>query len=385
MNLALFRECVRGILLEKAPVLPGASEEILLSSDEILLALEHNPDTATLHGVEVYTPYRVRKQMPSRPRGGALAALSPFDVVSTAKYASVDAKSGQRLAAEPGAADEAIDTMAGRIARRFEDEGIVSVTCVDSSHGMAAALARSVAEKLGAPYEPIVKKTKDPNVTWDPEEWDAYASQVRATGLNGKGEPLTLKGRDVTPEEYLDATLAVMRNELDQAKRQIARGEKPSLVRSTNMKTGHKRFFNFFDNVAGGDLALGSKVLVVDDNIDSGWTPFHVAKRVRAAGLEPVFAAGFKMMRYYEKKEKAKAPTPGLDKALADLGKVPDFFPVGSLVMAMEDSAKLGVQAAEVFKVKKATPAGVELEDIDTLNIVRLSGEDLSSQMWQAA
>lgn len=207
---------------------------------------------------------------------------------------------------------------------------------------------------------------------------------------------MTLKGRDVTPEEYLNATLAVMKNELDQARRQIARGEKPSLVRSTNMKTGHKRFFNFFDNVVADGLSTGSKVLVVDDNIDSGWTPYHVAKRVRAAGLEPLFAAGFKMMRYYEKKEKlAPKPvaTPGLDQAIADAEEASriarDLFQVGNFVMAMDDSEELDVQAAEVYKVKKATPAGIELEDIDTLSIVRLSAKDLDPEavgrMWALA
>lgn len=192
MTVASLRECVRAILLEKAEA--PASEEIFLSSDEILLALEHNPDTATLHGVEVYTPYRVRKQMPSRPRGGALAALNPFDVISTMKYDSIHVRGGKSLKAEPHAATEAIDTMAGRIARRFEDADIKLVTCVDSSHDMAAALASSVAEKLGKPYQPIVRKTMDPNVTWDPDMWEAYASKVRSTGLNGKGGAIDAQG-----------------------------------------------------------------------------------------------------------------------------------------------------------------------------------------------
>ena len=340
-----------------------------------MFSLEHNPDPAVLHGVEVYTPVRVRQEMPARPRGGALAKLNPFDVVSTAKYGNVDAKDGTRLTAEPGAADEAISTMADRIARRFDDADVASVTCVDSSHGMAAALARAVAERLGKPYQPIVKKTADPNVSWDPEEWEAYASQVRSTGLNGKGEPLTLKGRDVTPEEYLDATMAVMGNELDQAKRQIGRGEKPSLVRSTNMKTGHKRFFNFFDNVAAGDLKSGSKVLVVDDNIDSGWTPFHVAKRVRAAGLEPLFAAGFKMMRYYDKKTPAAAPK--------------SVFQVGNLLVSKFNSTKYDVKAGDTFKVLKVSKFGVELSDVDTGTVMRLPGglldADNASTMWSLA
>lgn len=368
----LLREVVRRVLAEDAGPPRG---EVFLSSDDIMFSLEHNPDPAVLHGVEVYTPFRVRKEMPSRPRGGALADLSPFDVVSTAKYGSVEAKDGKRLTAEPGAADEAIGTMADRIARRFEDAGVVTVTCVDSSHGMAAALARAVAERLGKPYEPIVKKTADPNVSWDPEEWEAYANQVRSTGLNGKGEPLMIKGKDVTPEEYLAATMTVMGNELDQAKRQIGRGEKPSLVRSTNMKTGHKRFFNFFDKVAAGSLVSGSKVLVVDDNIDSGWTPFHVAKRVRAAGLEPLFAAGFKMMRYYDKKAPAAAPK--------------SVFQVGNLLVSKFNSAKYDVKAGDTFKVLKVSKFGVELSDVDTGTVMRLPGglldADNASTMWSLA
>lgn len=391
MDSCLLREVVVRVLLEKA----ATDGEITLSSDDIFFSLTHKSESSVLHGVEVYTPYLVKKEMPSKPRGGALAQLNPFDVVSTVKYGAVDAKDGKRLIAAPNAAAEMVDVMADRIARRFEDENVAAVTCVDSSHGMAAALAKSVADKLGKAYQPVVKKTADVNVSWDPDEWDAYASQVRQTGLNGRGDPLMIKGKVVTPDEYLAATMVVMGNELGQAKRQIKRGEKPSLVRSTNMKTGHKRFFNFFDKIADNELAPGSKVLVVDDNIDSGWTPYHVAKRMRAAGLEPLFAAGFKMMRYYDKKPAvAKSRTPELDKAITDLGALADefaghLFQVGNHLIAKFNSERRGVGTGDVYKVMKVRDGQVELSDVDTGNVVKLRSALVAPKqadlMWLAA
>ena len=308
MSTALLRECVRGILLEAKKQSEAPRELVSLSAEDIMSGLEVNVGKdaySKLHGVTVYTPYRVRPAMSSHPRRQRLAMLNPFEVASAAKYPDgVDAKKTQhKLKAEEGAAELAIDNMADRIAYHFEGQGIVAVTCVDSSHGMSSALADAVARKLGVPYQPIVKKTMDPNVSWDEGEWQKYQDKVRRTGLNGNDEPLTIDGgKPATPDEYLANTLKVMHKERDQARRLVARGEKPSLVRMMNMKTGHKSLFNLFDKIAAGDLKPGSKLLVVDDNVDSGWTPYHVSKRAAEAGLEPVFAAGFKMMRYYGKK-----------------------------------------------------------------------------------
>ncbi len=403
MSFELLRECVRGVILEKVKK-PKEEEApraaVTLSSEDILFALHDRPTVSKLNGQPIYTPYVQREAMPERPRGGALAALNPFEVVSTAKYGAKDSKVAPlTLKAEPGAAKLVIEAMADRIARRFEDEGVVAVSCVDSSERMAELLARSVAEKLVVPYQPIVKKTMDPNVSWDEDEWAKFQDRVRTDKVDGNGHALTIKvdgkKRPATPDEYLAATLAVMHKERDQARRTIRDGKQPSLVRMMNMKTGHKSLFNLFDKIDGGDLAAGSKVLVVDDNIDSGWTPYHVAKRMREAGLVPLFAAGFKMTRPKKEKDEPEAPsvTPVLDQAIAAVEPVADewaddLFQVGSLLMAMDDSEEHGVKASDVFKVLKATPAGVELEDVYTQRSVRLSGPDLAPDargMWQSA
>ncbi len=408
----LLREVVRGVLLEKVvkapkpkkPKKPKEPKEeppprklVTLSSDDIFRVLEINLGKkaySELHGVTIFVPYRTRETPLTMERYKHLQGLIPFDVVSTVKYDTKNSKNLDgtllTLKAEEGAADTVIDGMASRIEYGFRNEPVAAVTCVDSSHGMSAALAKAVADKLGVPYQPIVKKTMDINLTWDPDQWAIYEDMVRSTGLNGNGDTLTIKvdGMEVpaTPEEYLNSAKAVLANELKYAVDLIKAGKKPTMAGGTNTKTGHKRFWNFFDKVATGDLAPGSKVLVVDDNVDSGWTPYHVAKRCREAGLEPLFAVGFKMMRYTVK----KVPKPSLisQPFVADNFAV-DLFQVGVLLMAMEDSEEYNVEAADVFKVLKASPAGVELEDIDTHDIITLSGEDLApaaaQHLWAVA
>lgn len=386
----LLRECIRGILLEKTEM---SNDEIILSSDDILFSLTRNPEVSKLHGVEVFTPYRVRKTMPSSARLAHLTGLTPFNVASTTKYDSVDDKKvGKRLKAEPDAAAQVLDLMADEIRKHFEESGVVAVSCVDSSEKMSENLARAVAAKLEVPYQAMIKKSMDPNLTWDPGEWKAYEDMIRSTGKNGKGQELRLKGKLVTPDEYLASVKAVLNGEIKWLKDQIVKGKKPSMAGGTNTDTGHKRFFNFFDKVAAGDLAKGSKVLIVDDNVDSGWTPYHVAKRAREAGLTPLFAAGFKMMRYYEKKAPSK--TPELDKAIGDLEKLADefandLFQVGNYLIAKFNSERRGVMVGDVYKVLKAKDNSVELTDVDTGNVVRLQGPfvkpEQAERMWVSA
>lgn len=414
MRLNELRELIQLVLLEdetpkkkkRAAKKPAKEapplEPMVLSADEIMLGLKRNLETSTLHGVRVFTPYRVRQTITSGWRDGALTKLDPFKVASTVKYKTREDK-GKELSAEEGAADLVIDNMAIAIKQHFEDENILIVSCVDSSHGMAAALAEKVAALLDVQYQPIIKKTMDSNVGWDPDEWKAYMDQVHRTKANGNGDPLIIKtdmgDMPATPDEYLEHTMTIMKRERDQAQRLIKRGEKPSLVRMMNMKTGHKSLFNLFDKIASDTLPAGSKVLIVDDNVDSGWTPYHVAKRAHAAGLRPLFAAGFKMMRYSDKKPTASKAsghiaTPELDKTIDDMSRLADefavdLFQIGSLVMAMSDSAEYSVEAAEVFEVMKAGPAEVVLKDIDTSKIVRLSAKDLAPDqahhMWASA
>ncbi len=377
---------------------PDPPTEVTLSFDDIARMLEINLGKkaySNLNGVMIYTPYRIRETpRPGGKHDEQLKELIPFDVVSTVKYNSKDSKDSKgkllTLKAEEGAPGDMIEAMASRIEYGFRNESVVAVTCVDSSHGMAAALAKLVADKLDVPYQSMVKKTMNPEVSWDEEAWQAFQDRVHTTKRDGKGRPLEVDDMPATPDEYIAATLRVMNRERDQARRTIAKGEKPSLVRMMNMKTGHKSLFNLFDKVTPGDLAIGSKILVVDDNIDSGWTPHHVAKRMREAGLTPLFAAGFKMMRYAEKKvapvKQAHIATPDLDKAIDDMGRLADefasdLFQVGSLLMAMSDSTQHGVQAAEVYEVWKVSPTEVQLKDIDTDSVVRLRGSDLAPDM----
>jgi len=405
MHLDELRDLIQLVLLEdETPKkVESPREELILSAEDIMFSLTPKSEVSNLHNEKIYTPFRQRKMMPSHTRLERLSKLDPFEVISTVKYGSRDSKIAPlTLKADPDASEIVIEIMADQIFRHFEDEGVVVVSCVDSSHDMAAALAKMVATKFNVPYQSMIKKTMNMNLTWDADEWAAYEDMIRSTEANGNGEPLMIKvkgvKRLVTSSEYLDAVKVVLSNELRYARNLIAAGKKPTMAGGVNVNTGHKRFFNFFDDIIDDDLAIGSKILIVDDNVDSGWTPYHVAKRVRAAGLKPLFAAGFKMMHFVKKKKsaatQAHVATPELDKLITDTGRLADefavdLFQIGSMLMAMSDSMKYGVEAAEVFEVMKASPAEVELRDIDTDSIVRLHGDDLTPEqahhMWATA
>jgi adenine/guanine phosphoribosyltransferase-like PRPP-binding protein len=406
-GISLLRRCVHDILLEtavsKAKKEGMPNEELVLSADEILFGLNLKDEVSVLHGEKIFTPYRVRYEIPYASATKRIAGLTPFFVASTIKYNHVDDKKhDKRLRAAPDAVATVIDIMAERIAKNFADKGIVAVTCVDSSEKMSENLAKAVAAKLDVPYQAIIKKTTNPDdIKWDQEKWDEYEQKIRTTERNLSGDPLMVtdkngKKRLATSDEYLAAIKTVLANEIKWLKNQMANGIKPSMAGGTNTDTGHKKFFNFFAAVDGGDLALGSKVLIVDDNVDSGWTPHHIGKRVREAGLYPLFAAGFKMVDYSHKKRKTAPTKPSkelaLDQAISDLNTVADEwsgdFQTGQRLIAKFNSVKHDVTAGDEYKVLKIGPTGVELGAIDG-SVVRLVGAlispDKARTMWYQA
>jgi predicted phosphoribosyltransferase len=190
--------------------------------------------------------------------------ITPFDVANTTKKDSVVAGSKHSITLTM---DEAIRSelrawMADRIAERFNGFGVELVVPVESSSTMPRELAVLIAKRLGAAYDDsFVKKIRDPR------------RMALPTGT--------------TPQEQ-----EIINRDYKTVINKLSRGETVSYTHT--LKPSTRKFFDLHDVDPELDERLAKTVLVVDDNIDYGWTLKGIGKMLRSRGIKPLLAAGFK-------------------------------------------------------------------------------------------
>lgn len=182
----------------------------------------------------------------------------------------------------PEIRERLLDKMATSIVRHFKGMKIDEVLAVDSTYGMARDLAERVAAGLGVPLgSPVEKESEPSKIDWDFKEFERWVRDDAPKSAAAAGKPL---------EDYIRGTLQGLDSvDLRQVTGAIKKGRKPSIAR--DIPQNRRRFWNFFKKMQVNEMS--KRVLVVDDNVASGWTLLHAAKRLRDAGLEPFFAVGY--------------------------------------------------------------------------------------------
>lgn len=276
MNL---RSLIKYILLENVPL-----RLITLSDDDIDASFVEGGQTRTLNGIKMFAPFHLNKEFTSYTEISKLGKAYMFnpDAIAAFLKKGEQPKSGRVIFKMSNDLLDVLlyERMARDIAARFRNSAIKEVMLIDSSHLMADILARLVATYLNVPFYRTLHKQLDPNsVDWDHDEFDKWARDVAPNSASNNGVSLDSYIENVRSRLKLDK-----RSIVNKLKRGI---DKTSIAR--DIPQFRRRFWNLFAEVEHGSY----RVLVIDDNVSSGWTGYHADKRLRAAGLEPLFAAGF--------------------------------------------------------------------------------------------
>lgn len=298
MSLRLLRECVRAILEDVA----GPRVQPVTADDFEDVFVDFN-DFTKRNGVKVYAALKMLdgfKPHSELARLGQAYQFGPQDVAHLLKkgdnsilrpeYRDKDTKqfdlgditSIKLVLQKPEIRERILQQMTASIVRQFRGAKIDEVLAVDSSYAMSKDLAEKVAAGLGVPLGSVLEKESDPKrVDWDMKEFEHWVRNVAPESAKAAGKPL---------EDYVLGMLRDLdKTDHRQVKGAIEKGRKPSIARDIPQR--RRRFWNFFKKLQASDTP--KRVLVVDDNVASGWTSLHAAKRLQDAGLEPFFAVGY--------------------------------------------------------------------------------------------
>lgn len=293
------RQLVRAILREDV----GLRSHVVTRDDMEGTFDEEFNDFTTKNGVKVFAAFRMLPNFKSHTQLAKLGAaydFKPQDVAHLLKkgdnailkpayrnkrdlkaFDPADVTSITLTLENPRIRDLMLDKMAASIVRQFRGAQIGEVIAVDSTFGMAHDLAVKVASGLGVKLGNAIEKESEPaRIDWDFKEFERWVRNDAPKSAAAAGQTL---------EDYINNTLKGLDAvDLKQVTGAIKKGRKPSIAR--DIPQNRRRFWNFFKRIE----AQGPKrVLVVDDNVASGWTSLHAAKRLKDAGMEPFFAVGY--------------------------------------------------------------------------------------------
>lgn len=247
------------------------AEAVQFSYDDIAACLEPSvKDVATRSGIAAFVPFKYAKKAPENVKR---AGMTSKQALGTLKH-DVRLPDG-RVAkkANENTFYKIVDMMARAIAGRTQrvHPDIDFVMHADSSADMTMWLAEVVAQSLDVPSvgDAVLKKTTE-DFSVDEDRFKEWS--------NGKSK------EDV----------ANLRALLDKHVQQFKRTGK--IAASKSLPFEWREFFNTHAPGPGIGVMRGKKVLVIDDNIDKGWTFAGIAKLLVAAGVSPddvVCAAGF--------------------------------------------------------------------------------------------
>lgn len=279
--LKALRALVRLTLAEDAAREPYVVD---VTDDVVEAAFDEVTDFRTLAGVRTFVAFEQRKAFPSHSPIAKVAKVhgfKPADVGAFLKKGIDVPKGGKtRFVGDERTRSRFLGAMADRIARRFKGVAIDEVMPIDSTYGMSVELGAMVAERLGVPFRRKVEKEDNAEkIAVDDDALSHWVANVAPRSAEAAGVPY---------DDYVLRTLYDLDRDGKTFKSAVGRKTVASIAR--HLPHARRKFWNLFKRVE----AEGSKrVLVIDDNVASGATNAHVAKRMRAAGIEPLFAVGY--------------------------------------------------------------------------------------------
>lgn len=254
----------------------GNQDMLRLNFDDIMLCLEPSYEkVVTRSGIAAFVPFKYAETTPQHVEGAgmtskeALATLKR-DIPHVAQR--VDSKTFYRV----------INLFAKEIAKRQMQvhPDIDLVVYADSSSDMTLMLATAVSELMGVSVivDAVLKRSSE-EFEVDEEWFDEWA-----------------QGQTIEDVQMIRALLDKFVAHCKRAGRDAA---------SKSIPFKWRQFFNTHTLGPNADDVRGKKVLVIDDNIDKGWTFAGVEKLLINAGVakeDIVFAAGFD---YSERSERS--------------------------------------------------------------------------------
>ena len=251
-------------------------EHVSLSAEDFIPGIMA-PKTSVMRNrdINVFIPFKLQ----AKPRSSKLielvsSGLTMSDLLKTLKVNEVTG-TNVRVTTTDDVREQVFSTMARQIASHFEGESIDLVTAPESSAPMAEVLASKVAETLGVPFESsILRKVKSPtSFSYDETRVARWAEDQHKTP------------EDVAKlKSLLDKESAAMRKKMS----------KGDTVSTKGIPHQHRRFYNLMTLTHSHELA-GKTILVIDDNIDRGWTLQGINDLITEQGGKPLFAVGVDM------------------------------------------------------------------------------------------
>lgn len=262
---------------------------LTLPSDALTLSmvspseLPQGSSNREVKGTDYFVAFMPRKAFGSGPGyESSLADLAqkhkftPRDVMKLLKQTSVQA-GDVVLKTRPQDQAIAYRRIAARIARRFNDDDIDVIIPVSSNSTMAWELSEHVADLLHAEHgEPLAqvllgatRKRSAGDMEVDPEAWDAYVAETNPAEV-------------IKTQKLLDKQLAIWK------KNPNVEPEMKGVPHSW------RKFLHLHDTTDEAGSLRGKNVLVIDDNVDTGFTFVNLRKALSNVGARNVyFAAGY--------------------------------------------------------------------------------------------
>ena len=245
--------------------------DVHLSYSDIAACLEPSvKNVAERAGVATFVPFKYTKKTPENVKRLGMTSKQALGTLKRdipLPDGRVAVKADQKTFY--GIVDMMARNIAGRMRRTHPDIDVVMYAA--SSSEMTLWLAEVIGESLDVPVinDAVLKRTK--------EDYDIDEDRFKEWSL-GKSQG------DV------DILRALLEKHIEQFKRTGT----VAAAKATPFEW--RQFFNMHVPGPGMGSLRGKKVLVVDDNIDKGWTFAGIEKLLAAAGVSKddiVFAAGF--------------------------------------------------------------------------------------------
>jgi adenine/guanine phosphoribosyltransferase-like PRPP-binding protein len=267
-------------------VLVGANLYRVTLSDFYAVARQQGGKTYLKNetGPGVFAPYFVRNTFDEK-RSRNLASVmdrfggQPLDIMSAIKRGSVTLDSGLRIVADADVQQQVLEIISQGIAQGMKGAGIDAVVCADSRSEMAQQLARNVAGLLGVSFiEGAFKKSRNPmTLAINDEKFQQYVD------------------KNIDEPEKIEKFRKILNKKLEDLKKKSEKSQYFSIA--DNVAPQHRRYFVGYHTPESEEMLNSKKILIVDDNIDSGSTMRDLAAIAKSLGIQPVLVAGFKINR----------------------------------------------------------------------------------------